>query len=66
MVKFPPVTAEVKPLAHLLKLADEHDERNIVVAYWGMFLNKNDIVAIFILWSFVTILIICILYLFSS
>ncbi|CAH1105038.1 unnamed protein product [Psylliodes chrysocephalus] len=35
MVKFPPVTAEVKPLAHLLKLADEHDERNIVVAYWA-------------------------------
>ncbi|CAH1117406.1 unnamed protein product, partial [Phaedon cochleariae] len=35
MVKFPPVPAEVKPLAHLLKLAEEHDERNVVVAYWA-------------------------------
>lgn len=35
MVKFPPVPAEVKPIAHLLKLADEHDERNIVIAYWA-------------------------------
>ncbi|CAG9839221.1 unnamed protein product [Diabrotica balteata] len=35
VVKFPPVTQEVKPLAHLLKLADEHDERNLVVAYWA-------------------------------
>ncbi|XP_023016545.1 vesicle trafficking 1 [Leptinotarsa decemlineata] len=35
MVNFPPVPSEVKPLAHLLKLADEHDERNVVVAYWA-------------------------------
>ncbi|KAJ8978504.1 hypothetical protein NQ317_002407 [Molorchus minor] len=35
MVVFPPVPPEVKPLAHLLKLAEDHDERNIVVAYWA-------------------------------
>ncbi|CAG9858477.1 unnamed protein product [Phyllotreta striolata] len=35
MVQFPPVTPEVKPIAHLLKLADEHEERNIVVTYWA-------------------------------
>nr|CAI5837203.1 unnamed protein product [Callosobruchus analis] len=34
-VKFPPIPTEVKPIAHLLKLADEHDDRNIVVAYWA-------------------------------
>lgn len=35
MVKFPPVPQEVKPIAHLLKIADEHESRNIVVTYWG-------------------------------
>lgn len=35
MVNFPPVPQEVKPIAHLLKIADEHESRNIVVAYWG-------------------------------
>nr|CAH7768202.1 unnamed protein product [Callosobruchus chinensis] len=34
-VNFPPIPLEVKPIAHLLKLADEHDQRNIVVAYWA-------------------------------
>jgi len=33
---FPPVPPEIKPVAHLMKLADEHEARNIVVAYWGM------------------------------
>ncbi|CAH0556619.1 unnamed protein product [Brassicogethes aeneus] len=32
---FPPVPVEIKPVAHLLKLADEHESRNIVVAYWA-------------------------------
>lgn len=36
-VNLPPIPPEVKPVAHLLKLADEHDDRNIVVAYWGKF-----------------------------
>ncbi|KAJ8949109.1 hypothetical protein NQ318_012857 [Aromia moschata] len=35
MVTFPPVPLEVKPIAHLLKLAENHDETNIVVAYWA-------------------------------
>ncbi|KAJ8917515.1 hypothetical protein NQ315_005564 [Exocentrus adspersus] len=35
VVPLPPIPKEVKPVAHLLKLADEHDERNIVVAYWA-------------------------------
>ncbi|VEN56735.1 unnamed protein product [Callosobruchus maculatus] len=34
-VKFAPIPIEVKPIAHLLKLAEEHDDRNIVVAYWA-------------------------------
>lgn len=37
VVKLPPIPPEVKPVAHLLKLADEHDDRNVVVAYWGKF-----------------------------
>ncbi|XP_030761429.1 vacuolar protein sorting-associated protein VTA1 homolog [Sitophilus oryzae] len=32
---FSPVPAEIKPVAHLMKLADEHDARNLVVAYWA-------------------------------
>lgn len=35
MVKFPPVPIQVKPIAHLLKIADDHEERNIMVTYWG-------------------------------
>lgn len=34
MIKFP-VPAEVKPIAHLLKIADDHESRNIVVTYWA-------------------------------
>lgn len=32
---FPSVPPEIKPVAHLMKLADEHEARNIVVAYWA-------------------------------
>lgn len=32
---FPPVPREVKAIAHFLKLADEHENRNIVISYWG-------------------------------
>lgn len=32
---FSPVPAEIKPVAHLMKVAEEHDARNIVVAYWA-------------------------------
>ncbi|XP_050307243.1 vacuolar protein sorting-associated protein VTA1 homolog [Anthonomus grandis grandis] len=32
---FSPVPSEIKPVAHLMKLADEHDQRNVVVAYWA-------------------------------
>ncbi|XP_066261648.1 vacuolar protein sorting-associated protein VTA1 homolog [Euwallacea similis] len=32
---FPPVPPEIKPVAHLMKLAEEHEARNIVVAYWA-------------------------------
>ncbi|CAG9768222.1 unnamed protein product [Ceutorhynchus assimilis] len=34
-MSFSPVPAQVKPVAHLMKLAAEHDSRNIVVAYWA-------------------------------
>ncbi|KAF7281443.1 vesicle trafficking 1 isoform X2 [Rhynchophorus ferrugineus] len=32
---FSPVPSEIKPVAHLMKLAEEHDTRNVVVAYWA-------------------------------
>jgi hypothetical protein len=32
---FPPVPPIVKSIAHVLKVADEHEARNIVVSYWG-------------------------------
>lgn len=38
---FSPVPSEIKPVAHLMKLAEEHDTRNIVVAYWGMYIYNN-------------------------
>ncbi|XP_045472105.1 vacuolar protein sorting-associated protein VTA1 homolog [Harmonia axyridis] len=34
-MQFPPVPPEVKSIAHFLKVAEEHEERNIVVAYWA-------------------------------
>ncbi|KAL1491707.1 hypothetical protein ABEB36_012265 [Hypothenemus hampei] len=33
--KFSPVPAEIKPVAHFMKLAEEHEQRNIVVTYWA-------------------------------
>lgn len=33
---FPPCPETIRPVAHLLRLAEEHDERNLVVAYWSM------------------------------
>lgn len=38
-MSFSPVPPEIKPVAHLMKLAAEHDSRNIVVAYWGTYKN---------------------------
>lgn len=35
MVNFPPIPPDVKFIAHFLKVADEHDERNVVVSYWS-------------------------------
>lgn len=32
---FPPCPEVIRPVGHLLKLAEEHEDRNIVVAYWG-------------------------------
>lgn len=32
---FPPCPPEIKPIAHFLKVAEEHDARNIVVSYWA-------------------------------
>ncbi|XP_068905046.1 vacuolar protein sorting-associated protein VTA1 homolog [Tenebrio molitor] len=32
---FPPVPPIVKSIAHVLKVADEHEARNIVVSYWA-------------------------------
>lgn len=32
---FPPVPPMIKSIAHILKVADEHDSRDIVVSYWG-------------------------------
>ncbi|XP_044750803.1 vacuolar protein sorting-associated protein VTA1 homolog [Coccinella septempunctata] len=34
-MQFPPVPPEVKSIAHFLKVAEEHEERNVVVAYWA-------------------------------
>lgn len=36
-MNFPPVPAEIKSIAHFLKVAEEHHERNIVVSYWCMY-----------------------------
>ncbi|KAF2896469.1 hypothetical protein ILUMI_09706 [Ignelater luminosus] len=35
MLDLPPLPPDVKHIAHFLKVADEHDERNIVVSYWS-------------------------------
>lgn len=35
VMNFPPVPNELKCLNHFLKLAMEHEERNVVVAYWS-------------------------------
>ncbi|KAF5288729.1 hypothetical protein FQA39_LY15301 [Lamprigera yunnana] len=35
MSKFPPVPDEVKHITHYMKVADEHDRRNVVVSYWS-------------------------------
>ncbi|XP_060518743.1 vacuolar protein sorting-associated protein VTA1 homolog [Cylas formicarius] len=32
---FSAIPTEIKPVAHLMKLAEEHESRNIVVAYWA-------------------------------
>lgn len=40
-MQFPPVPPEVKSIAHFLKVAEEHEERNIIVAYWGTNLINN-------------------------
>ncbi|KRT85507.1 hypothetical protein AMK59_954 [Oryctes borbonicus] len=31
---FPPVPQDIKAISHFLKVAEEHEERNIVVSYW--------------------------------
>lgn len=31
---FPPCPNDLKAIAHYLKVAEEHDARNIVVSYW--------------------------------
>ncbi|XP_022918763.1 vacuolar protein sorting-associated protein VTA1 homolog [Onthophagus taurus] len=32
---FPPVPPEVRSLSHFLKVADDHEQRNIVITYWA-------------------------------
>ncbi|KAK9888776.1 hypothetical protein WA026_001001 [Henosepilachna vigintioctopunctata] len=34
-MQFPPVPPEVKSIAHFLKVAEEHEARNIVITYWA-------------------------------
>lgn len=34
MINLPPIPPDVKHIAHFLKVADEHDERNVVISYW--------------------------------
>lgn len=34
-VNLPPCPLNLKPIAHYLKTAQEHDNRDIVVAYWA-------------------------------
>ncbi|KAI4465169.1 vacuolar protein sorting-associated protein vta1 [Holotrichia oblita] len=31
---FPPVPHDIKAISHFLKVADEHDQRNVTVSYW--------------------------------
>lgn len=38
---FPPVPNEIKPIAHYMKVAEEHDSRNLVVSYWSKYSNQN-------------------------
>lgn len=35
MANLPPCPASLKPIAHFLKCAQEHDTRDPVVAYWA-------------------------------
>lgn len=34
-MEFPPCPATLKQIQHFLKIAQEHDTRDIVVAYWA-------------------------------
>lgn len=34
-MNFPPVPRGIKSLNHFLKVAKEHENRNVVVAYWS-------------------------------
>lgn len=36
---FPPVPQEVKTISHFLKVADEHDQRNITISYWCKYIT---------------------------
>ncbi|KAK9686521.1 Vta1 C-terminal domain [Popillia japonica] len=31
---FPPVPQDIKAISHFLKVADEHDQRNVTISYW--------------------------------
>lgn len=33
-VNLPPCPASMKPIAHYLKAAQEHDQRDVIVSYW--------------------------------
>lgn len=35
MSNIPPCPDSLKPIAHFLKVAQEHDARDVVVAYWA-------------------------------
>ncbi|KAK4879507.1 hypothetical protein RN001_007653 [Aquatica leii] len=35
MPNFPPIPPQIKHVAHFMKVAEEHDERNVVISYWS-------------------------------
>lgn len=35
MSNFPPIPPSIKHVAHFMKVAEEHDKRNIVISYWS-------------------------------
>ena len=56
-LSLPPCPASIKNIAHFLKTATEHENRDVVITYWcrlaalqnGMVLDKSSKVRIFLI-----------------